>query len=372
MPVRSALLLGAVLLPGLVSPANAGTVWPTNGWAVSTPESEGMNAALVTQARDHALSGNGSGMITRHGNVVMSWGNTGTRYGVKSTTKSIGVTLLGIALGDGLVAATDSASTHLPEFGTPPSSNTATGWLPDITLRHVATHSAGFDVAGGYVGLRSAPGTEWRYSNGGANWLADVLTVSFGSDLNDVMFTRVLNTLGVTTSHFEWRSNSYRSDTIQGIKRREFGSGVSLSVDAMARIGYLYLRNGSWDGTSILPAAFVLQVRQPDTALPVMTLVDPSRFPGATSHYGLLWWNNGDGSIANVPTDAYWSWGLGESLIVVIPSLDIVASRAGDAWRAGWDADYSVLAPFLQPLAQSVQPTPVEPDSWAGIKARYR
>ena len=51
---------------------------------------------------------------------------------------------------------------------------------------------------------------------------------------------------------------------------------------------------------------------------------------GASSHYGLLWWNNNDGKIDGVPRDAFWSWGLKESFIIVIPSLDLVAVRAGD------------------------------------------
>ena len=54
------------------------------------------------------------------------------------------------------------------------------------------------------------------------------------------------------------------------------------------------------------------------------------QFAGASRHYGLLWWNNGDGAIENVPTDAFWAWGLYDSLIVVIPSLDIVVARAGE------------------------------------------
>ena len=33
--------------------------------------------------------------------------------------------------------------------------------------------------------------------------------------------------------------------------------------------------------------------------------------------------------MANVPEDAYWAWGLGEELIVVIPSLDLVIVRNG-------------------------------------------
>ena len=68
-----------------------------------------------------------------------------------------------------------------------------------------------------------------------------------------------------------------------------------------------------------------------------------------------MWWNNADGALPKVPRDAFWSWGLGDSLIVVIPSLDIVASRAGSAWSGNRSPDYyAVLKPFIEPIALSV------------------
>ena len=57
-----------------------------------------------------------------------------------------------------------------------------------------------------------------------------------------------------------------------------------------------------------------------------------NRYGDASAHYGLLWWNNADRTLARVPADAYWSWGLYDSLIVVIPSLDVVVARAGGSW----------------------------------------
>jgi hypothetical protein len=45
-----------------------------------------------------------------------------------------------------------------------------------------------------------------------------------------------------------------------------------------------------------------------------------------------------------------------DSLIVVIPSLDIVVARAGQSWKRENGADhYDVLKPFLGPIVQSVQ-----------------
>ena len=113
---------------------------------------------------------------------------------------------------------------------------------------------------------------------------------------------------------------------------------------------------GFGTGTRILPQSFVAEVRQPAISAVGLPVSDPVNFPHASEHYGLLWWNNADGTLANVPLDTYWSWGLGDSLIVVIPSLDIVVARAGDnGWRSRWNADYAVLAPFIELIVRAAQ-----------------
>jgi CubicO group peptidase (beta-lactamase class C family) len=71
--------------------------------------------------------------------------------------------------------------------------------------------------------------------------------------------------------------------------------------------------------------------------------------PGANRHYGLLFWNNGNGAMASVPSDAYWSWGLGDSFILVVPSKRLVVARAGPAWHSPWG-----LFPTLQAFFKSV------------------
>ena len=137
--------------------------------------------------------------------------------------------------------------------------------------------------------------------------------------------------------------------------RREFGSGISANVDALARIGYLYLRGGQWQGKEIIPQSFVDAARRPvPGVVGLPEVID--RHGNASDHYGLLWWNNADGTLPEVPRDAYWSWGLHDSFIIVIPSLDIVASRAGSDWKRGEGAEhYDVLKPFLGPIAASVK-----------------
>jgi CubicO group peptidase (beta-lactamase class C family) len=328
--------------------------WPTDGWPTAQPESVGLDSALLAEAAAYAQAYGGAGLVVRQGFVVAAWGDTRLRYELKSTTKSIGATALGLAIGDGLLALDDQAIVHLPAFGTPPSDNSATGWLDDITLLQLATHTAGFAKSGGYTELLHAPGSAWLYSDGGFNWLADVLTTIFDEDLNSVLFRRVFAPLGIVSADLVWRSNAFREDTLAGIKRREFGSGIRANVDAMARIGYLYLRGGVWEGEAILPPAFAAAVRQPSPQVIGLPVVGGSNPPATSSRYGVGWFTNSDGALPEVPRDAFWAWGLLDSLIVVIPSLDIVIARTGNGLgRQGWNADYSYIAPFITPIARS-------------------
>ncbi len=340
----------------LVQTVDAGDdEFPGNAWKQAKPDAVGLDEALLIKARVYALTGGGSGYITRHGKLVISWGDVKKRYDLKSTTKSIGVTALGLAILDGKIALMDKVKRHHPTFGTPPASNADTGWIDKITILHLATQTAGFKKPGGYQKLIFAPGTKWAYSDGGPNWLAECVTLAYKQDIDKLMFDRVFTPLGITRKDLAWRNNSYRAKQIDGIPRREIGSGISANVDAMARIGLLYLRGGEWSGKRILSKEFVKQASTTVPAVVGLPEVDPKNYGNASDHYGLLWWNNADGTLQNVPHDAYWTWGLYDSLVVVIPSLDIVVSRAGKSWKRGWSGHYDVLKPFLEPIVAAVK-----------------
>jgi CubicO group peptidase (beta-lactamase class C family) len=354
---RLAVVVLIVLVPSL-SGATAGELWPGARWPTATPEEMGLDGRLLERARDYALTGAGSGCIIRGGQLVLAWGDLTQKYDLKSTTKAIGVTALGLAIQDGKIQLGDKARKHHPELGLPPPENRATGWLDDLTILHLATQTAGFDKNGGYTKLLFQPGSKWRYSDGGPNWLAECVTLAYGQDVNALLFDRVFQPIGIQETDLAWRKNAYRPDTINGIKRREFGSGISANVAALARIGYLYLRQGRWNGRELIPSSFVDVVRAPVKEVVGLPEHEPEPRGNASDHYGLLWWNNGDGTLPGVPRDAYWSWGLYDSLIVVIPSLDLVVARAGKSWQRPEEDHYAVLKPFLQPIAAAVQAAP--------------
>jgi len=330
-------------------------VFPGKEWATIEPGDAGLDEGLLGKARDYALTGGGSGYITRGGKLVLSWGSARQRYDLKSSTKSIGATALGVAILDGKMALTDKASKHHPRLGIPPAANADTGWLDGITILQLATQTSGFEKPGGYGKLLFEPGTKWSYSDGGPNWLAECITRAYRQDVDALMFDRVFTPLGITRNDLVWRMNSYRPREIDGIVRREFGSGVSANVDAMARLGLLYLRGGVWNNNRILPESFVKQVGTVVPTVVGLRELDSKNYGNASDHYGLLWWNNADGTLKNVPRDAYWSWGLYDSLIVVIPSLDLVVARAGTSWKRPHAEHYDVLRPFLEPIVAAVR-----------------
>ncbi|MGH8179182.1 MAG: PKD domain-containing protein [Steroidobacter sp.] len=363
----------ALLFPG-VDPSEDD---PLHGWAEATPDSMDMDVAFLDQARDYSLVGGpggpdgqgGSGLIARKGRLVYSWGDIDDRYPMKSTTKSVAGIALGLALSENLVVLRNPAKPYLDSIGVPPN-DPANPDLANITILQLATHTAGFVKAGTDPALQSAPGARWFYSDGGLNWLSDVLTQVYQQDLNLVLKPRVWDVLHITTDDLTWRlSPASRGPHPGGFQRREFASGMSMNTNAMARIGLLFLARGNWSGVQVFPETFVDLVKtpQPETAAATLDAADQVEFPNANTKYGVLWWTNASGELPEpVPADTYWGWGLGDSLIVVIPSLDLVIARAGNdpdvnpalpEWRSNWDGRYDVLIDFIKPIVCSTSPT---------------
>jgi len=54
--------------------------FPGNEWPKAKPGDVGMTEARLLQARDYALTGEGSGLIIRGGKIVLSWGDEAKRY----------------------------------------------------------------------------------------------------------------------------------------------------------------------------------------------------------------------------------------------------------------------------------------------------
>ena len=85
------------------------------------------------------------------------------------------------------------------------------------------------------------------------------------------------------------------------------GYGLYLQPRDMAKLGYLYLRNGVWDGTQILPSAWTERIRRATLPSSVADL-----------RYANLFW-------VDPERKAYFALGYHGQRILVIPEQDTVA-----------------------------------------------
>src|SRR4051794_3405562 len=333
--LRGALGAGVALAAPFVSRTALGASFPGSSWATGSPASVGLNVTKLKEAQAYAQRyGGGAGCVIRNGKLVHSWGSLSQLYYVQSATKSFGSALLGFAVDDGKVNLAAPAQRCLSSIGAIPSTNTSTGWLDDIRVDHLATHTAGFPKSRLPSTLTCRPGTKFIYSDGSTNWLAALLTRVYGQDLRALAQARLFTPIGVPSSAAKW---SLLDAQYQMPPTARFNGGMQANVDTMARFGYLYLNNGSWNGRQIISSSYVkLSTSAYYPRLPISYL----------NNYGLLWW------IATVNKVPYYrSSGLYNNHTFVFPSLNMVVVRVG---TDGWDQHGGSTNTFLQPIVAAV------------------
>src|SRR3954453_5143669 len=111
----------------------------------------------------------------------------------------------------------------------------------------------------------------------------------------------------------------------------------------MARIGYLYLRNGLWEGKQIIAPPWGDRVN--DGVKTTTTLL----------HYANLWWSFPE-------KGAYMARGRHSQLILVLLKLDVVAVMTG----VMPDDEFYPLGRLIDDISRSVKSdTPLPPDPLA-------
>jgi len=101
-------------------------------------------------------------------------------------------------------------------------------------------------------------------------------------------------------------------------------SGLKLPSRDLAKLGYLYLNGGRWDGRQVIPAGFVAASTRPHST-------PPPDSPGES--YGYQWWVTNQ---ARHPS--YLAHGKDGQLIQVVPDLDLVVVITSDATQHRSDA----------------------------------
>jgi CubicO group peptidase (beta-lactamase class C family) len=322
------------------TPARDDTVYPRSDWATADAASLGFDQAkLDAIAAEAQAGGSNCLLVVRKGKVAGAWYWNGTDAAssqeVFSATKSYASTLVGMAQSDGKLRITDKASDYITEWqGTPSEPVTIENILANDSGRQLSPLidygqlPTAPDMDALAIGLTQEhdPGTTWGYNNAAIQTLDAILSRAIGGDVASYAQDRLLDPIGMANS----RMTTDRSGNTK------LFMGLQSTCPDMARFGYLFLRDGDWDGDQIVPADWV----EAATGQPSQDL---------NSSYGFLWWLNRPGTVfgagqatgqgggptaseesrmvQGAPDDMYFALGLGGQIIAIDPGSETVVVR---------------------------------------------
>jgi CubicO group peptidase (beta-lactamase class C family) len=308
-----------------IGPENTG-----DGWFVSNPDMEGINADLLYAALDSIRSGNYPGtdsvVVVRNGKLVAEAYYNGygrdTLHDIRSASKSITSALAGIAIDQGVISTEDSLSQliKLDNYQNPDPRKEA------IKLINLLNMNSGlacddWDLNSPGQEEKIYRSSDWvkfildlpmladpgarqsRYCTGGVILLGNIISVRSGTNLDDFANTYLFGPLGI--NDMRWR----RAPDGQATG----GGGLWLRPRDAAKFGQLYLNQGLWQGKRIITSQWIEESKQS------MTSIGASKVDG----YGLLWWKRNFLLRASTQT-AFFAAGNGGNYIFILPEEELV------------------------------------------------
>jgi CubicO group peptidase (beta-lactamase class C family) len=338
----------------------------SNSWPTSSPEDQGMYSRMVAEAFAYGRDSGGdlnSMLVIRHGVLVAEGyyypSYPGYAQPLYSATKSVLSALIGIAIGEGAIRGVDQPvmeffPDYVPEY--------LDEHKQRITIYHLLTMTSGLDwrelepfTGDSSERMQSTanwalyvldlpmayePGIMFNYSTGNSQLLSAILQKATGRTALEYAREKLFRPLGI-------RDFSWMEDPV-GVTFG--GSGLYLTPRDMAKIGYLYLRNGVWEGRQIVPADWVAM----STAAHFLCRYGQMAGWG----YGYQWW-----IVSGMPYDTYDARGHLGQHILVVPALDLVVVIASRE-ETGSLPIY-LMQRFLIPAVQSQGPLIQDPDDAA-------
>lgn len=363
MKMQIVLLITFVFLAGMVGySAGAQEVpesWPTEGWQSSTPEAQGIDSAKLAEAlvtmrqRDidiHSL------LLVRNGSMVVDayfYPYDGQAvHDVASVTKSVMTTLIGIAADQGKLSLDDPMVSFFPERAIA----NRDALKERITVRHLASMSSGLDctserdeatlqemlTSGDWVQftldreVKWEPGTHFVYCSPAIHLLSPILQQATGMTALEFARQNLFEPLGIQEVIWPTDPQDYS---------RGWGDLHLLPHD-MAKLGYLWLNNGVWDGRQIISREWV------------ENSVKAQLKTGGDDDYGYGWW------VQTEAPEAYSAIGRGGQRIIVVPAWNLMVVTTGGGF------DFSEIESLLlDTLADMGEPLPANPAGVAQLEA---
>jgi len=336
--------------------------WPDTEWPVSTPEEQGIDSALILamlqEIQQEELNVH-SVLIIRYGYLVTEVYfppyTQEIRHPLRSISKGVTSAMTGIAIKEGHI---ESVQQNVLDFYPEIAEETKDKHLRDLTIEHLLTMSAGFntDTLPNFDGKDSSfdaveyilthsnvlrkPGETFYYDSGMPHVLSAIIQKTTGLTLEAYAQKNLFGPLGITD--FSWQADP------QGITLGT--SGLSLLPRDMAKLGYLYLHRGQWNGEQIVPAKWV----ETSTTMHIETkgLMNAAEDDG----YGYYWWIDSFGG--------YSAHGHGGQYIFVLPGLDMVVVFTGGLADPDFPTPHRLLQTYLLPAAQAVTPLADNPQAF--------
>ena len=266
--------------------------------AHENPDTKDLAVAIVNQFRNEAPyntligptrpRGGAAGLIVRHGSIAAEWGDTARADMTFSVTKTFLSTVVGLAYDAKKIRdVNDRVATYMP----PGVDLFASEHNARITWDHLLRQTS--DWSGTLWGKPDwadrpprgqtpdqwakrelhEPGTFYKYNDTRVNVLALATLYVLRTPLPDVLETSVMDPIGASSSwHWEAYDNAWveidgkRMKSVTG--GGHFGGGMFISAHDLARFGYLFLRNGRWNGRQIVSERWIAMARTPGSANP--------------------------------------------------------------------------------------------------------
>jgi CubicO group peptidase (beta-lactamase class C family) len=328
----------------------------TPAQAAKVREACGMDWERLGKAWEYCRNFEGDNrlLVIRRGWIVGEWYVEQTPQSVASCTKS----LTGLAMAKLLDLSDAGALKRTIGLEDP-----AHGFLPgswrrrdrrraEVKIRHLLTMCSGLDPYDGpYRDLKAyaktvvsrrveaAPEEVWAYSSTSVDLLSLILQRVSRRKLGDFFNEEIGRPIGAAPIEFpEFEGHSGASGGP--------GGGAKVAPRELARIGYLVLRGGMWEGGRVVLSRE--RLRQFTSWAPFL---EGSRFrepnfwvtqPGSQNYYGYLFWTNRTGEALGeaVPRDACYMSGFSMRTCIVAPSLDLVVVRQGNDREANKHVDF--------------------------------
>ena len=300
----------------------ASPVFPTTEWQrIDRPESVGWSTAGLEQVRAKLSMLPTTGfMAVVGGRVLMDYGNVQTVSYLASVRKSVLSMLYGIYRERGKIDLDKTLEElRIDDIGGLSAEEKQATVRDLIRARSGVFHAAsnpGDDLASAPARGSQKHGTYYLYSNWDFNALGTIFEQETGVNIYDALEREIAQPIGMQDFN---RATHQKSGNLSVSMHPAYH--INLSTRDMARVGYLMLRNGNWNGRQIVPAPWVKESTSVQTPRSEM---NPARHRNGAFGYGYLWWVFDNPILPKDYEGAYTGLGAIGQQILIMPKLDLV------------------------------------------------